>query len=86
MTLEEFTKMVQYRIETYCPEYYLVHMRERYAHEKEWQDFNILFCFNQDTCKYEWEWDFWEGQEYVEVLGFIDLDDIEVPDYNGEGR
>ena len=85
MTVEEFEKMresMTIKEGAYCPGYYLVHLRERYAHEKKWTEYNILFCFDNISAKYKWDWDFWEGQEFVEVLGFIDLDDIKVPDYD----
>lgn len=80
MTIEELFKIIDERI--YKPGHYLVHLRQRYSDEKEWTEYNILLEFDQFSCGYVWDWDFNEGQEFVEVLGFIDTDDLEVPDYN----
>ena len=81
MTLEEFHKIVDER--SYKPAVYLVHLRYKYSFEKEWTDSNQLYIFDEyaPIGYYVWENDWHEGQEDVEVLGFIDKDDIVVPDY-----
>lgn len=80
MTLKELFKIINDR--TYKPAYYLVHLRERYSWDKDWTEYNVLLAWDWDMCGYVWDWDFNEGQEFVEVLGFIDTDEIKVPDYN----
>ena len=88
MTLKELFKIIDDR--NYKPAHYLVHLRERYSWDKNWTEYNVLLEWDCDMCGYIWDWDFNEGQEFVEVLGFIDLDDVRVPDYykptsTGEG-
>lgn len=62
---------------------YIVHLRMKYDYETEWEHTNELFEWeNGDDKDYPegWYWvnDWDEGQDQVEVLGCMDINEIEV--------
>ena len=56
----------------------IVYMRYKYSFETEWTYDNEILDVNSDL-EYEWFNDWNEGQQCVEILGCIDLDDVKVP-------
>ena len=60
----------------------LVRIRYKYSIDKEWTYSNevLEFC----DSDYVWLSDWWEGQEEVEILGCIALEDVTVPRFEGE--
>ena len=39
---------------------------------------NQIYLYDAWTGKYTWISDWWEGQEYIELLGLIDIEDVTV--------
>lgn len=60
-----------------CYDDYLVRVRYKYKWEIRWRYSNEYLEFN--GINWCWLNDWNEGQEYVEFLGFIAVDDIDVP-------
>ena len=56
---------------------FLVYMRIRYDHETEWTYLLELLYFDLETWKLTWENDWDEGQQHVEYLAVMPLDDTE---------
>ena len=85
MTRENFKKWL--KTQPLCDK--LVYLRCKYSHETEWTYLNE--CLEVDMhseCFYIWSRDWNEGQEDVEILGCIDLTEIDVPlfDLNKENE
>lgn len=57
----------------------IVRIRYKYSIDREWTYSNevLEFC----DSDYVWLNDWWEGQEEVEILGCISLDNVEVPEF-----
>ena len=75
MTLEEFYQHIDNQ--ELCQNY-LVRIKMKYSHESEYDLLNELYLFNGEECKYEWLYDWYEGQQEVEVIGFIPVSDIQI--------
>lgn len=62
----------------------IVRIRLKYSFETDWRYINELYLYNPEDClpysEYAWENDWYEGEECVEVLGFIDIIDVKVPE------
>ena len=62
---------------------YIIHLRYRYRGERKWSEDNELLLFrsfdHDEDERYEWQNDWWEGQEEIELLGFIRIENVEVP-------
>ena len=77
LTLEEFDTWLD-KQEFKCDK--LVYLRMRYDYEKEWTYQHELLLVDTDCPNYYcWENDWHEGQEHIEILGCIDISDIDVP-------
>lgn len=57
----------------------LVYMRYKYSWEHAWIYSNEYLRADADVMDYTWDNDWDEGQEDVEVLGCIDIDEINIP-------
>lgn len=66
-----------------CLDDYVVHIRQKYREEDDWDDDNELLLANTRGYResYEWTDDWWEGQPYVEVLGATRIYDLVIPDF-----
>lgn len=62
-----------------CYDDYLVRVRYKYKWETEWTYGNEYLEFNGNDFDWVWLKDWNEGQEDVEFLGFIAVDDVDVP-------
>ena len=78
-------KKVQDIIEKYfdripCLKYepLIVNIRTRYNESDEWEYTNQVVTYDGFDC-WIWENDWWEGQPYVEVVGFDMVANIKVP-------
>lgn len=81
MSLDEFDKWLD-KQDLKCDK--LVYLRMRYDHEKEWDyDHELLLVDTDYPNYYCWENDWHEGQQHVEILGCIDIFDIDVPLFEG---
>lgn len=65
----------------------IVRIRYKRSWEKEWTYSNevLQVYFNSDTC-YEWLDDWYEGQEEVEILGYVDIDNILIECFENFGK
>ena len=68
-----------------CVEDVIVGIKMKYNHENEYEWLNVIFSYN-DTKEYGiWEYDWWEGQQEVYLVGIIPISEIEtfMPDTTG---
>lgn len=58
----------------------IVYLRYKYAHEETWTYSKEILEVNMYADNfYVWENDWYEGQQEVEILGCIPIDDVDVP-------
>lgn len=79
--LQAFYKTVH---EKYYFDDLLVFMRYKYDFETEWNYSNQLFLFESDDIGHVWQHDWDEGQQDVEILGFMKIDDVPFLFYSEE--
>lgn len=82
MSLEEFEKHMDSNF--IVRQTYIVRIRQRYSDsiDNRWEYTNELFTWeNGDHGIYDWFWDNdWnEGQDEIEILGCVGLDDLQIP-------
>lgn len=65
-----------------CFDDYVVHIRQKYREEDDWDYDNELLLANSRYDVHEWPDDWWEGQPYVEVLGATRIYDLVIPDFD----
>lgn len=58
----------------------VVRLRYKWFEGDDWEYENVLLVYNGNTDDYEWEYDWDEGQKYVEVVGFLALELIRIPE------
>ena len=67
---------------------YVVRIRLKYNHEKEAREINQLLLFEPsglpDGLNFVWLNDWHEGEEHVEIVGYIKVHEIEIPERNRE--
>lgn len=68
-----------------CMEDAVVGIKMKYSHEREYERLNVIFSYNGDQDYGIWEYDWWEGQQEVYLVGIIPLSEIEtfMPDTTG---
>lgn len=74
MTYEELNA----RLSELEPDDYIVRVRYKYNHEMAWIEENEILTYNGGEDRFEWENDWHEGQERVELVGWIKVRDVEV--------
>ena len=80
MTREEFWKYIHKP--NIVRQDYIVAIRKKYTEDGIWEYTNELLTINDDDPFYFiWDNDWWEGEHYVEILGYISIDEVPVP-YN----
>ena len=57
----------------------LVRIKMKYSCDKEYEYLNVLYVFDMDKVKHVWYWDWYEGQQDVEIIGAVLLEDVDVP-------
>lgn len=57
----------------------IVSIKLKYDHEKEYRYTNEYLSYEGNFGEWVWKHDWWEGEQEVEYLGAIMVDDIEVP-------
>lgn len=55
---------------------YVVRIRRKYNHDPRWTDTNELLLWDFSAGHYSWLNDWHEGEETVEVIGYIAVEDI----------
>lgn len=82
LSLDEFYEKVKEIDKNYCVTDYLVQLRIRYSENYEWDYLNELYLVS-DASPFQHEWynDWYEGQKFIEILGFIILNKVHVPNY-----
>ena len=84
MTLKEFETHL-YNLQ--CTDDLLVNLRYKYECETEWTYSKELLLYNVMAVGiYEWNNDWWEGQENVEILGYIPISKIFIPSFDKGGE
>lgn len=59
---------------------YIVSIRLKNSEYSQWEYINELLTLNEDDPFYFiWDNDWYEGEKFVEILGYISIDDIPVP-------
>lgn len=73
-------------IKTFPCQDYIVKIRYKYDWEKEWTVENEILEYYPSSIpidriddNYVWLNDWFEGQQWVEIMGFMPLDEVEVP-------
>ena len=74
MTLDEFFEY----LDKLPIQKYLVDMMYKYDHEKEWERNNEVLEYDWDLDDYVWLNDWNKGQQCIEVLGCIAIDEIKI--------
>lgn len=71
MTIETFNKLLEKQPLTDK----LVFLKYKYSHERNWTVSNeyLEVCVDSEN-NYAWLYDWYEGQEEVEIIGFINID------------
>ena len=69
---------------------YIVRIRLKYDHEKVAREINQILIFEPsnlpDGIDFTWLNDWYEGEEDVEVVGYIKVPEIEVPERIGKEK
>lgn len=60
----------------------IVRVARRYNHEKEYTITNEILTHDYPTDTYIWENDWDEGQQHIYILGFIKVEDIDIPGFD----
>lgn len=81
LDVDEFEKLID---EKYYFDDLLVFMRYKYDFETEWDYSKQLFLFEGDDIGHVWQNDWDEGQQDVEILGFMKIDDVPFLFYSEE--
>ena len=76
MSLNDFYKF----LEDKEIEYYIVKLRYKYSWEPYWNYSNEILEWEPELKVYEWCYDWNEGYDDIEVLGYIAIADVNVPD------
>lgn len=62
----------------------IVRIRLKYSFETDWRYINELYLYDPESglpySEYVWEHDWHEGEEDVEILGFINISDVNIPE------
>ena len=59
-----------------CYEQFIVGIKMKYDHEREYEHINVIFSFDSEHSVFCWEYDWWEGQQEVYVEGIIPISEI----------
>lgn len=59
---------------------YIVRLRYKYFYETDWHHGNEILEWDPDLEVYEWRNDWDEAYDIVDVLGYIAIADVDVPD------
>lgn len=76
MSLNDFYKF----LENKEIEDYIVKLRYKYSWEDDWNYSNEILEWDPDLEYYKWCNDWNEGYDEVEVLGYISVADMDIPD------
>ena len=59
-----------------CYEEFVVGIKMKYDHEREYEHINVIFSFDSEHSVFCWDYDWWEGQQEVYVEGIIPISEI----------
>ena len=76
MSLNDFFKF----LENKSIQDYIVKLRYKYFHEIGWHYSNEILEWESDLEVYEWRNDWDEAYDIVDVLGYIAIANVDVPD------
>lgn len=60
-----------------CYEDVIVGIKMKYDHETEYERINVIFSCNVDKEYSTWEYDWWEGQQEVYLVGIIPISEVD---------
>ena len=68
-----------------CLEDTVVGIKMKYSHENEYERLNVIFSYDNNRDYGIWEYDWWEGQQEVYLVGIIPFSEIDtfMPDTTG---
>lgn len=78
---EFFNECLFSKLETHYD--YLCHILYGYKDTRDYFTSNELLLWDDEIHGHVWLNDWWEGQDYIEILGYIKIDEIKVPDIIG---
>jgi len=79
MSLKEFEDF----IDNQTVDDYIVRIKQRYDSDTKWEYINTLLLYGDDAEPYyHWNDDWWEGQQHVEILGYIAVHDLNEGSFN----
>ena len=81
LKLNEFFEMIENEQENY-----IVRLGYKYCWEEDFTVSNELLEWEYDTRDYVWLNDWYEGQDFVYVIGFIKVSDVDVPEYRKDEK
>lgn len=58
------------------PVWGIIHLKQKYDHEKEFDDVYCWYDFDMNTNDITFEWDFYEGQKDVEIISIYTDDEV----------
>lgn len=66
----------------------IVGIKMKYDHEREYVRLNVIFSYDHDRECGIWEYDWWEGQQEVYLVGIIPISEVEtfMTDTTGNDR
>ena len=81
--MSKATKIIEDFLDSLPRKDCIIKIRCKYACETRWEILNELVCYYEsyDGMRDVWEWqyDWFEGQDDVEILGYIPIDSVDVP-------
>lgn len=81
--MSKATKIIDDFLDSLPHEDCIIKIRCKYACETRWETLNELVCYydSYDGMHNVWEWqyDWFEGQDDVEILGYIPVNSVDVP-------
>ena len=71
-----------------CYEDVIVGIKMKYDHEHEYERLNVIYSYDPVRECGIWEYDWWEGQQEVYLVGIIPISEVEtfMPDTTGNDR
>ena len=58
------------------PVWGIIHLKQKYDHEKEYDDIYSWYDIDMNTGQITFEWDFYEGQKNVEIISIYTDEEV----------
>lgn len=73
ISFEEFKNKID--SDSYVTDY-IVRIRRKYEHEPKFRETNEILLWSCEDSEYHWLNDWHEGEECVEIVGYIAVEDV----------